>query len=86
MLELEFESPTNTSEVYAAFTKAGDYATIRCAIDDGELGPPIDLYAADVVNSGGLVGQGPIDGGQASAQGCRHGQERESRSILLCRA
>ncbi|AMV40694.1 glycoside hydrolase family 172 protein [Planctomyces sp. SH-PL62] len=62
-LELPVEE-AGTYALWAAFTRAPDYAVVQLALDGAPLGKAIDLYAPGVVHSGGVpLGVVDLDAG-----------------------
>lgn len=54
-LRLPLPERTGSCDLEIVLTCARDYAIVQLALDDQPLGPPIDLYSADVVTSGVLT-------------------------------
>lgn len=61
-LILELDVPaTGTYDVSAVMTMAGDYATVQFAVDDKQLGNPLDLYHSPDVVTSGVVKLGRVE-------------------------
>ncbi|MCA8986541.1 MAG: VCBS repeat-containing protein, partial [Planctomycetaceae bacterium] len=54
-LKLDLPEFTGTVELELVLTCAKDYGIVQLSLDDKPLGPPIDLYATDVITTGVLT-------------------------------
>jgi hypothetical protein len=86
---LDLELPVaskGTYEIFAAFTKAGDYGVVRLALDDHDLGMPIDLYEPfpRVTHTGSiLMGTAALDGGTRTLSLILTGKNAKSSNYLV---
>ena len=86
---LDLELPVKTAGTYAisaAFTKAGDYGTVKLALDGKPLGKDIDLYAPfpSVLHTGDVpLGTATLDAGPHTLSIILTGKNSKSTNYLV---
>jgi hypothetical protein len=70
--------------VWAGFTKAKDYGTVQITLNGEALGGPINLYAPNVVHSGGvMLGEADLSAGANTLEIQGVGKDEKSSSHLV---